>query len=384
MSPAADPSGRPLWDDAPADTHVPLEGAEEADLCVVGLGGTGLACVREAQRLGARVVGLDAGVIGGGAAGRNGGFLLAGLASFHHDAVAQLGREAAAALYRLTEEELARIATDPASGARRTGSLRIAESAHEIADCRAQLAALEADGFAGEWYEGPEGVGLLLPHDGTFHPLARCRALARAAVAEGARLHERSAVVTLAPGLVETAGGRVRARHVVVAVDGRLELLLPELAGRVRSARLQMLAGAPTTAVHLPRPVYARWGYDYWQQRPDGAIAIGGGRDLAGAGEWTTVATPTALVQRHLEHRLRDTLGVDAPVTHRWAAIVGYTDDGLPVCEQVRPGLWALGGYSGTGNVVGALLGRGAARRILDGDDVIVRAFDAARAGARA
>jgi glycine/D-amino acid oxidase-like deaminating enzyme len=48
-------------------------------------------------------------------------------------------------------------------------------------------------------------------------------------------------------------------------------------------------------------------------------------------------------------------------VTHRWAASVGYTSDGLPVLEEVRPRVWALGGYSGTGNIVGSLCGRAAA-----------------------
>jgi hypothetical protein len=37
--------------------------------------------------------------VAGGAAGRNGGFLLAGLAAFHHDAVAAHGRARARALY---------------------------------------------------------------------------------------------------------------------------------------------------------------------------------------------------------------------------------------------------------------------------------------------
>jgi glycine/D-amino acid oxidase-like deaminating enzyme len=45
----------------------------------------------------------------------------------------------------------------------------------------------------------------------------------------------------------------------------------------------------------------------------------------------------------------------------------------------VRPNVWAIGGYSGTGNVVGALVGRGVAHQVLTGDDAIVRAFAAAR-----
>jgi gamma-glutamylputrescine oxidase len=160
-----------------------------------------------------------------------------------------------------------------------------------------------------------------------------------------------------------------------VAVDGCLERLLPELAGRVRTARLQMLATEPTTEIQLTRPVYARWGYDYWQQRPDGAIAMGGARDVAGDSEWTTNATPTDVVQRALERRLRLELGVEAPISHRWAASVGYTETGLPVTTQVRPGVWAVGGYSGTGNVIGTLLGRGMARWLHTGDDALVRPF---------
>jgi glycine/D-amino acid oxidase-like deaminating enzyme len=63
-----------------------------------------------------------------------------------------------------------------------------------------------------------------------------------------------------------------------------------------------------------------------------------------------------------LEKFLRTHLQVQAPITHRWAASVAYTADGLPVLEQVRPKVWAVGGYSGTGNIVGALSARAAAR----------------------
>jgi gamma-glutamylputrescine oxidase len=52
---------------------------------------------------------------------------------------------------------------------------------------------------------------------------------------------------------------------VVVAVDGCLEDLMPELKGRVRTARLQMLATAPAPEVKFTLPVYRRYGYDYWQ-----------------------------------------------------------------------------------------------------------------------
>ncbi|MBV9773967.1 MAG: FAD-binding oxidoreductase, partial [Gemmatimonadetes bacterium] len=68
-------------------------------------------------------------------------------------------------------------------------------------------------------------------------------------------------------------------------------------------------------------------------------------------------------------------IGVRAPITHRWAASVGYTADGLPVLEEVRPGVWAIGGYSGTGNVIGAICGRAAAQLAACGRSELAEAF---------
>lgn len=370
-----DRRGTPLWHIEPAPEWPPLTRTTRADVCVVGLGGSGLSAARELCRLGASVVGLDAGRVGGGAAGRNGGFLLAGLAPFYHDAVASHGRDRARAIYALTLLELDRIATETPVGVVRHGSLRIAESEEELADCAQQLDALRADGFPVEPYDGHQGRGLLIPGDGTFQPFVRCHALAEQVAGTGAQLHERSCVTEVSRGCVRTQSGSVQCDFVIVAVDGRLEVVLPELVGTVRSARLQMLATAPTTEVHLTHPVYARWGYDYWHQRPDGSIALGGARDLAEQSEWTTDAEPTDEVQRALERRLRNDLGVHAPITHRWAATVGYTTTGLPVVGEVRPGVWAIGGYCGTGNVVGSLLGRGLARWYARGDDSLIQPF---------
>ena len=66
---------------------------------------------------------------------------------------------------------------------------------------------------------------------------------------------------------------------------------------------------------------------------------------------------------------------MQAAITHRWAASVSYTPDDLPIVRDVRGGVWAIGGYSGTGNVIGSLLGRGLARMFVAGDDRLVRPF---------
>ena len=358
----------PLWaTDASSLELPPLAGDATADVCVVGLGGSGLSCIGELQAAGASVVGLDASTVGGGAGGRNGGFLLAGIAAFHHDAVARHGRERAARAYRLTLAELDRIAAETREAVRLGGSLRIAIDADEEADCNAQYDAMQRDSLPVDRYEGPEGRGLLFPRDGTFNPLVRCRILARRAADAGAALFERTRALSVERGIVRTPHGVVRSRAVIVAVDGALERLVPELRGRVRTARLQMIGTAPAPEVHFPRPVYTRYGLDYWQQRDDGCIALGGFRDAGGDAEWTDSAEPSAVVQEALEHCLRERLGVRAAVTHRWAATVSYSSTGLPVVEEVRPGVWVAGAYSGTGNVVGALSGRALAQIVTRG-----------------
>lgn len=352
----------PVWDDAVWNPLPKLEGTVRADVCVVGLGGSGLTALAELRSLGVNAVGVDARSVGAGAAGRNGGFVLAGLAKFFHETCASFGRETAAAIYRATGGEIQRQAAEMPGIIRLDGSLRLAADAEEQADCRAHLTALRECGFAVEWYRGPEGEGLLLPSDGVMQPLRRVREMAAKLRAGGARLYENSPVRRMVPGSVLTDTGTVLCGTVLAAVDGKLEKIFPELAPRVRTARLQMLATAPAPGVNFSRPVYWRYGYEYWQQQADGTIALGGFRDHALEEEWTHDDEPTEGVQALLEKFLRERLNVQAAVTHRWAASVAYTTDGLPVLEQVRANVWAVGAYSGTGNIVGALCARAAAR----------------------
>lgn len=352
----------PIWDDRDWRPLPKLTGPQRADVCVIGLGASGLAAMEELVAQGVTAVGVEAYTVGAGAAGRNGGFVLAGLAKFFNETVAQFGEEAARTIYRLTAEEIERQAEEMPAIVRVTGSLRIAADADEKADCAKHLAALRYCGFAAEPYAGPEGEGLLIPTDGVIQPLHRVRAVAQRLRTREVRLYEDSAVRKIVPGSVVTDKGTVYCDSVIVAVDGRLEQVLPELAGRVRTARLQMLATAPAPEVDFSRPVYYRQGYEYWQQLPDRSLALGGFRDHALEAEWTQEDFPTERIQALQEKFLREHLKVRAPITHRWAASVGYTPDGLPILEEVRAKTWAVGGYNGTGNIVGVLGARAAAR----------------------
>ena len=362
MPPDAHSGESSLWGARNKPLALPtLEEETRAYVCVIGLGGSGLTAIHALLDGGLDVVGLDAGPVAGGAAGRNGGLLLAGLAPFFHDAAEALGAPRAAALHRATMEEQERVAAASAPHVRRTGSLRIAADDAEAEDCAAQFDAMSAAGLPVERYEGPWGRGLHFPTDLAFDPLGRAQGLAADARARGALLFEHSAAVEVSADLVRTERGAVRADRVIVATDGGLAGLLPELAPRVRTARLQMLGTAPAHDVDLAVPMYLRHGYEYAQQLPGGEIALGGFRDHREDEEWTDATDPTDAIQGLLDAFLRDRIGTAADVTHRWAASVGYADGPLPVVEELERGVFALGGYSGTGNLVGAIAGRAAA-----------------------
>lgn len=378
----------PLWEAIapPAPGLENADGPLRADVCVVGLGGSGLAAVLAALDRGASVVGVDAGGVAAGAAGRNGGFLLAGVARFHHRVVAEHGRERARRLYLATLSEMDAIEAATPDFVRREGSLRIAADDEELADCAAQRDAMRADGLRVDDYSGPEGSGLVFPLDGVMQPTARCRVLAASAVGRGARLVG-ARVESLGCGRVVTDRGRVECDQVLVCVDGWLERLVPELAGEVRSARLQMLATAPTADIDLDRPVYARDGLDYWQQlpaewdrpgHPGRRVVLGGCRDVGGEGEWRADGEPSGDVQAALHRLLRERLRVSAQVTHRWAGVVSFSQNGLPVVRRIGDGVFVAGAYSGTGNVVGSLAGRALVELAFDGRSDLAGLLDGA------
>ncbi|MCV7230046.1 NAD(P)/FAD-dependent oxidoreductase [Mycolicibacterium komossense] len=371
------------WDDDPVVAAWPglprIEGAETADVCVVGLGGSGLAAVAELVDRGLSVVGLDAGRVGAGAAGRNGGFLLAGPSAFLHTAVLRWG-VSAVELYRATLAELDRLADMLGNDViRRTGSIRLAglpgepvtdtdtaDRDADLADCMRLAAVLRENGFAAEDYQSELGRGIFLPDDAAMNPARRALGMASLLTAR-ATLYEYSPAVRIEPGLVHTDAGSVSAPVILVAIDGKLELALPELRGRVRTARLQMLGTRPVAPRRLPCPVYCRWGYDYAQQDAHGRLFVGGGRDRFADSEWTTATEPTQPVQDYIEEVARRMAGTDVTVSTRWGASVAYTDDGRPLCAEVAPGVVAFGAYNGTGNLVGPLAARSAVGLAVDG-----------------
>ena len=365
-------SSVPLWQDDPYRPRPPLRGVTRADVCVVGAGVGGLATARRLLDAGLSVVVLERSAVASGASGRNGGFFLAGAAPTYHETRDRWGRDRAVAVHAATlaaQREMLEVAETVGARScfRVDGLLRVAVDAEEADDVRVHARALAEDGFPGSLVAGedlpgplarPERAGLVSPHDGTVHPVRWLRALAGALEERGLRLFEHSPVVGPptpdGDGVrVRTAAAEVRCDRAVVAMDGDLATLVPA-ASAVRPRRLNMLATAPVGRAVLPMPVYARHGHEYAHQTADGRIALGGFSDLDGAASWTDRAEVSGRVQARLDRWLVEELGVDTPVTHRWAGVVGFAGDPLPRCGPV-PGtdgrVLALGGYNGTGHV---------------------------------
>ena len=349
----------------------------------MGGGVTGLACARLLASAGLRVRVLEARGIGSGASGRNAGFALRGLAVSY----AELRERA---LMRLTEEAVARVAELAGDAFRAVGSLYIAKTEPELELVRAEYDALRTDGFAVELVERndlPRSLGrayaggLHHPTDGVLEPGRWGRRLAELAAEAGAALAEETRALRLDGTSVLTARGSVSADQIVIATDGYTAGLVVELDHAIAPARNQVVATEPLGERLFELAVYARDGYDYWQQTRDGRLVVGGRRDVDRATEATAEEAVTPTIQRELEALVHELTGYEPAITHRWAGILAFTADRLPLVGRVpgRDAVWASLGYSGHGNALAVWCGEAVARAILGDRDPRLAAFSPGR-----
>lgn len=374
--------GEPYWLDEPAEPvrRVTFDGS--VDVAVVGGGVTGLSCALTLAESGLRVRLHEARTVASGASGRNGGFALRGGAMPYDRARATLGPERAAALWRLTERTLVRMAGLADDALRRVGSLRLAADEHERDELLAEHAALRDDGLAAEWIDEPRGrlagryLGAVFhPPDGALHPGRWIRRLAAGAAEAGAEIREHDRVESLAALGADT---------VVVASDGYPSGLLGVIDEVVRPTRGQMVATEPLGEVLYERPHYARHGFDYWQQLPDGRLLVGGRRDTDLEGESTAEEATTPEIQAALETLVTELVGRLPAITHRWSGIFGTSPDALPLVGRVpgHDGVWVSRGYSGHGNVLGFACGDLVGRALAGDRDAVLDGLAPGRATA--
>jgi glycine/D-amino acid oxidase-like deaminating enzyme len=370
----------PYWleEQSPPRAESKLDG--RVDVAIVGAGVTGCSAALRLAEAGLRVRVHDARGIAEGASGRNGGFALGGGAARYDVARETYGAQQAAAYWRWTEQALSRMAELAGDALQRPGSYRLAGDEEERDGIRLEYEALREDGFEVEWLDDVPSAAagrfhgaLSHPCDGSIQPARFVRRLAAAAAGAGAEFREHDEVSD-----VEA----LDAERVVVATDGYGHGLVPELADLIWPTRGQVIASEPLDGVLYDRPHYARQGFDYWQQLPDGRILLGGFRDVSILDELTDVEETTPTIQASLEAFLYELAGRKVAVTHRWAGIFGLTQDMLPLVGAV-PGrderVWVAGGYSGHGNVLGFACGELVADAILGRESPQLELLDPAR-----
>jgi len=95
------------------------------------------------------------------------------------------------------------------------------------------------------------------------------------------------------------------------------------------------------------------WGTLYWRQAADGAVVLGGYRNLDPAGETGTRETLHPRIQEALERFLPQAFPGLGPVVvaRRWAGIMDETADGRPVVGRWPDdsGVWVSAGFGGHG-----------------------------------
>jgi len=351
---------------------------DRVDVAVIGAGITGCACAHALARAGHAVRVYDARGIGEGASGRNGGFALRGAAARYDVARETYGADAARELWLRTEQALDRLESVAGDAFRRTGSLRLAADVEERVEIRAEYEALHEDGFAAEWRDElphlrPDFRGAIFhPSDGAVQPARFVQRLASLAADAGVGFAEHHHIGSL---------DELDAEQIVIATDGSGRGLLPELDDALWPARGQVIATEPLPQRLFDCPHYARQGFDYWQQLPNGRIVLGGFRDFSILTEMTDDETTTEPIQEALDAFLVELLGDLPAVTHRWAGIFGLTQDLLPLVGRVpdHDGVWVAAGYSGHGNVFGLLCGELVADAIGGSDDFLLELFSPAR-----
>ncbi|MEO8898407.1 MAG: FAD-binding oxidoreductase [Candidatus Dormibacter sp.] len=346
--------GVPVWG-IPAPLAPPACLPTRAEVVIVGGGITGVALLHVLRGRDVDAILLERDHVAAGASGRNAGFLLAGVAENYARAVARHGRDIAAAVWAFTIENHALTAAAAAgldTGYRRRGSMTVALDDEEAASLEEAATLLAEDGFGADLLrpsDAPGGVcALFNPADGEVDPV---RLVHNLAAMHTGRVFEHHRALAVEDGqntsAVRLTDGSIEAGAVVLATNAWTSQLLPNLP--IRPVRAQMLATAAGDR-RLGVPVYADWGHRYWRQRDDGSVLVGGFRHHAIAEEVGLDATPTERVQCLLDGQLRD-LDVEAAVTHRWAGIMGFSDDGLPLvgpapgCRRIH----VCGGYTGHG-----------------------------------
>jgi gamma-glutamylputrescine oxidase len=370
----------PSWYVASSDIppeRAPLDGDVRADLAIVGAGFTGLWAALTAARAGLRVVLLEAHRVGFGASGRNGGQVGTGYNRGQDELESRMGPGPARAVWDLAEEAKAQLRDFCSTHAPEARYLPgVAHGEYAASDLRAsvtyveklardygydQIELLDRAAF-GALVKSPHYVGGVLDRGaGHVHPLRYALALAREAERAGAIIHERTEVTRIdtgSPARLTTAGGTVTADHVILAGNGYLPDIAPQVNARVMPINSFIAATEPLG--------------DRWQDILAQDIAVADSkfvvnyfrfsedrRFLFGGRESYSIGFPSdisgALIAR-MTDMFPQLKGVR--IDHVWGGTLGITMSRLPYLARLSPTVMTGAGFSGHGVALAGIAGR--------------------------
>lgn len=370
----------------------PLDRSVDCDVCIVGGGFTGLGAALALARAGRAVRLVEAGPIGWGASGRNGGQVHVGWQQDMPWLVARFGQADARALWAMALAARAHldglIALDPGGIAYRAGLIHADHRPGDVAGTHAHVAMMRGDwGYDSLTPLDREGLRALLDspdyHGGSLDargghcdPLALAHAMARAAQGAGAHLHGQTRALVIEPHgggwRVVTPTGTIDAPRVIDATGAYARRLTGASDARVLPINNYIATTAPLGAERAHRLIRngaavsdGRFVVYYFRLTPDHRLLFGGGETYG----YRMPRDIGVFVRPHML-RIFPQLA-DVAIDHAWGGTLAITPNRLPFVIEPGPGLFAVNGYSGTGVVLAPWLGDRVGRALAGegGDD---------------
>jgi gamma-glutamylputrescine oxidase len=360
----------------------------DVDVCVVGAGLAGLTVAREVARRGWSVAVLEAHRVAGGASGRSGGFVSPGFAEGIEAIAERVGLPRAKELWALSEAGVAYMRQAIGEAAMpdvepRDGRLSVRRTDDEAALIEhVAMLRVEFDAEVEAWPADQVREVLRSPqyfqavhYAKAFHihPLNYALGLAAGAEKHGARIFENTAAIGLDPAgvrkRVQTAGGMVRARHVVLAGSTGIETVDRELAATVLPVLSHVAVTAPLGEKLFDAVRYSgaiadtRRGGNYYRIVADDRL-MWGRRISARASEPRRLK---ALMRRDMLKVYPQLAG--AEIEYAWSGVMAYAVHKMPQIGELAPGYWLASAFYGHGLNTTAMAGEMIANAILQGDD---------------
>jgi putative aminophosphonate oxidoreductase len=376
---------RPFWIEQAlfndGDLAPALQGAQRADVCIVGGGFTGLWTAIQAKQqdpsLDIAIVESD--LCGAGASGRNGGCLLTWSAKFF--TLRRLFGEAEAIrLVKASEAVVDHIAGFcRAHGIdaelRQDGTLYTATSQAQIGTLDPVMQALEDCGIKSYYALPPQEVarrsgsarnlaGVYSPIAATVHPGKLVRGLRRTALAMGIRIYERSPMLDFSTGhpvTVRTPCGSIEAKKLVLAINAWMASTFPQFERTIAvvSSDMVITERCPellrqSGLVDGVSVLDSRTFVYYYRSTVEGRIMLGkGGNTFSWGGRIAPVFDQRSPYEAELTEALRSFFPAlrDTPITASWNGPSDRSVTGFPFFGKLdgAPHIYYGFGYSGNG-----------------------------------